>query len=437
MTFAKFIQRAKQAQRLVVQPRVGFAQLDIMHQSLLAIKQAQATMVGTITVDAYTRVGDHETARRALREGRDLNGFPIVAHGGANTRQMLRGIQDENFPIQVRHGCPLPHDIFVALIEAGVDATEGGPVSYCLPYGRTPLSKAIEAWRRCCDLLVDEAEHGHEIHLESFGGCMLGQLCPPELLIALSVLECIFFQSYGVRSVSMSYTQGTNLAQDIAALRAMRRLAEEFLHVDWHLVLYTYMGVFPKTVQGANDLILDSIFVAVKGGAERVIVKTPAEAHRIPTVAENMGAVELAAHYAQSQQLEERPEPPTFDVDIYAEAHAIVVSVLELDSDISHALAKAFKRGFLDVPFCVHADNAKRARSFIDTDGSLRWLNVGGMAISGSVKSTQRHAIKAYDLLSMLSYVQQKFDQPYMEGQNWQTIDGPSKGEGGKILQTL
>ncbi len=74
---------------------------------------------------------------------------------------------------------------------------------------------------------------------------MLGQLCPPSLLVALSVLEGVFFKQHGLRSVSLSYAQQTHRGQDVEALLALRTLAAEHLSgLDWHVVLYTYMGVF-------------------------------------------------------------------------------------------------------------------------------------------------------------------------------------------------
>ena len=39
-------------------------------------------------------------------------------------------------------------------MDAGLDATEGGPVSYCLPYSRMPLEIATRNWARGCDLLA-------------------------------------------------------------------------------------------------------------------------------------------------------------------------------------------------------------------------------------------------------------------------------------------
>ena len=93
------------------------------------------------------------------------------------------------------------------------------------------------------------ADRGGRAHLETFGGCLLGQLCPPSLLVATSVLEALFFVQHGLRSVSLSYAQQTHPVQDIEALAALDRLATELLPdvVDRHIVLYTYMGVFPRT----------------------------------------------------------------------------------------------------------------------------------------------------------------------------------------------
>jgi glutamate mutase epsilon subunit len=89
MKFSQFVQAAGQAGRLVVQPRMGFADMQTMRLGLDAVSRCNALAVGTITLDSYTRVGDHESARQALRNGQHLNGFPIVAHGSAATRGML------------------------------------------------------------------------------------------------------------------------------------------------------------------------------------------------------------------------------------------------------------------------------------------------------------------------------------------------------------
>lgn len=172
------------------------------------------------------------------------------------------------------------------------------------------------------------------------------------------------------------------------------------------------MGVFPKTTTGALDLLTDSVYLAVKGKAERLIVKTPAEAHRIPTVAENVGALEHAALYAQSDALNHRPLPSAYDGDVYDEAKSLVESVLALDDNPGQALQQAFTHGYLDVPYCLHADNAGRARSYIDASGALRWQSVGAMPIRATRPLSNTHKIKPQAFLDMLAYVEHRFDQP-------------------------
>ncbi|MEV4432378.1 methylaspartate mutase [Streptomyces sp. NPDC049585] len=404
-SFGAAVAAARAAGELVVQPRMGFATRPAMRRGLEAVRDVPVRTVGTITLDSYTRVGDHASARRALDGGQSLNGYPLVAHGAAATREMTAGLGGgQHFALQVRHGSSLPLDIFRALLDAGLDATEGGPVSYCLPYSRTPLEHSVRAWARCCEML---AARSPTAHLESFGGCLLGQLCPPGLLVAMTVLEGLFFEQHGLRDISLSYAQQTHFGQDAAAIAALRRLAGEMLtRSRWHLVLYTYMGVFPRTEAGALALLRHSAALAAHTGVDRLIVKTPAEAHRIPTVEDNVLALTEAALAASAYGT--RPGAVADD-GVYEEARALVEAVLELDADVGRALVAAFARGYLDVPYCLHADNAQRSRSWIDGEGRLRWFSVGSMPIRAQAPpGTSR--LRADDLLGMLSHVQSAFD---------------------------
>ena len=149
--------------------------------------------------------------------------------------------------------------------------------------------------------------------------------------------------------------------------------------------------------------------LAVRSGSERLIVKTEAEAHRIPTISENVTALEAAAAVAADERgcLE---LAGVDDTGVYAEARALVDAVLDLDSDIGRALTLAFDRGYLDVPYCLHPDNLGRTRSFIDSDGRLRWGSIGSMPIGHLVAAAKPRTVTSSDLLSALSYVERKFD---------------------------
>ena len=389
---------------LVVQPRMGMADPEAMAAGIAAVAGLSHPTVATITVDSYTRVGDHQAAASALASGAGLNGFPIVTHGPERTAQVVKAAGPD-VPVQVRHGSARPAAILSTMTAAGLTATEGGPVSYCLPYGRTPLAESVDSWSEATIRLAEQSAHrGRTAHLETFGGCMLGQLCPPSLLIATSVLEALFFVRHGIRSVSLSYAQQCHPVQDIEALAALGQLADELLpaDVDRHLVVYTYMGVFPRTVAGARSLLDASARIAVLGGARRLIVKTQAEAHRIPTVPENLLALTRAAEQARSAHLCGLPGRDQVDhSEVLEEAQRLVHAVLELSDDVGQALIRAFASGILDVPYCLHDDNLGMSRGAIDRNGRLCWAATGKMPLPAPVQRTRR-PVTSNDLLRML-----------------------------------
>jgi methylaspartate mutase epsilon subunit len=411
--FGAFVREHHDAGRTVVQPRMGFGIPAAMRDGLLATRSARTTTAGTVTLDSYTRVGDPDAARRALADGIDLNGYPICTHPTDVTRAMLDGVAGDAFAVQVRHGSAVPQRIITDSLAAGLDATEGGPVSYCLPYGRTPLADSVRNWAECCRLLTEAGDdQASEPHLESFGGCMLGQLCPPSLLVAITVLEALFFRQHGLRSVSVSYAQQPDPEQDVEAVAALRELCAQHLSdVDWHVVVYTYMGLYPVTAVGAYRLLDRASELVARSGAERLVVKTVAEAERIPTIRENVEALERAGAVAARHAGPDRSAGG--HGQIHREAAALVDAVRELDDDLGAALVAAFRRGVLDVPYCLHPDNAGRARSYLDAAGTLRWSRLGRMPLRGIADETGDEALGSAGLLEALSFLRRRCDGPF------------------------
>lgn len=411
MSFTDYIKKEKELNRLVVQPRMGYGKISDMKMGLTEVYKTGLPVVGTITLDSYTRVNKYHLACEALKNNEHLNGFPIVSHGVESTREMISSVgKGHEFALQVRHGTSLPKDIFKTIIACEIDATEGGPISYCLPYSRTPISDSIENWMESCCLFADARNANYEPHIESFAGCMLGQLCPPGLSIALVILECLFFRCYGIRSVSLSHAQCINPKQDVSAITVLKKLASELLgDIDWHVVMYSYMGLFPTSVYGSFRLITDSAKIAKSSGCERLIIKTPLESYRIPTIEENISALE-AAYYSSCEI-----EVGMMAVDhrecelIYFEAKRIIEAVLNLDSNINSCFSAAFEKGVIDIPFCLHPENKNNARSYIDDDDYLKWLDHAEMplSINGHEKAGK---LSSKLLLKMLSRMREKYD---------------------------
>ena len=415
--FARFVTRSAGEGRLVVQPRMGFADIATMRSGLAAVAGVEGA-AGTLTIDAYTRVNQDAHARRALAAGEALNGYPITVHGPEATRTMLAGLAGPTFPVQVRHGAAFPQPIFGAAIASDLDASEGGPVSYNLPYSRALLSATIAAWREAARLWAAAAERtGTLYHIESFGGCMLGQLCPPSLLVALAVLECLFFAACGIPSVSLSLAQGPSRAQDIGGLLALTRIAERRLgDVDRHVVFYTFMGLFPETAAGAERLIRDSAEIARIAGVARLIVKTAAEARGIPTIAENVTALNWARESADA--IAELPGTDALDwADrIETEAERLIETTLRQSDDVGEALGRAFAAGLLDVPFCPHPANRNRTRASVDPEtGAVIWSSVGDMPLEPPAGNAAR--LDAATFHRTLEVVRQRYDAPAADRQ--------------------
>lgn len=386
---------------------MGFADPETMRDGLSRVRAVDAATVGTITMDSFTRVGDYDAVRRAMATGEPLNGYPLLGHSVATTRNMLDGVLDADFPIQLRHGTPLPHKVLERMLDVGLTATEGGPVSYCLPYGRTSLVDAVSAWANACRHVGQQPG----THVESFGGCMLGQLCPPSLLIAITILEGLFFRQCGIESISLSYAQQTNLQQDVEALRTTRRLAADLLDdTDWHVVLYTYMGSFPRTPAGARGISRSSTAIALAGGADRMVVKTSAEAHQVPSIQDNVEALEAAQQHVRdlggragvAHDVRESSE-------LMAESMSLIEETMALSDDVGEAMRLAFVSGRLDLPFCLHPDNRNRSRPRIASDGRLVWASAGAMPLPAP-SHTPRTGPD--ELLAMLGYNASWYDAP-------------------------
>jgi methylaspartate mutase epsilon subunit len=419
-SFGRFVRLAHEAGELVVQPRMGMSDPVAMKAGLRATRAAAAVTVGTITLDSYTRVGRWASAAEAVESGAELNGYPIATHPLATTREVLADVgAPASFPVQVRHGSAQPEAIVESLVAAGLSATEGGPVSYCLPYGRVPLADSIASWKRACRILTRPGERGAEPHLETFGGCLLGQLCPPSLLLAVSVLEGMFFAQQGIGSISLSYAQQTNHDQDVEAVLALHRLAARFLPgLDVHVVLYAYMGVYPRTTGGADLLLSSAARLATQTGAARLIVKTAVESQRIPSIGENVRALELAAGVARNTPgpTDHQPQEPPADTGIHEEAGALIEAVLDLSDDVGTALHTAFARGHLDIPFCLHPDNAGRSRSRLEADGRLTWSRVGSLPLAPVRGGPALDDLSSAELLKSLTYLERTFDEAALVG---------------------
>lgn len=389
--FAKRLVKAKKNGETLTQPRAGVALID-EHINLLNFlkNEGEADLLPT-TIDSYTRQNQYESCQKgideSLKAGRSLlNGFPAVNHGVAGVRRVVESV---DAPLQVRHGTPDARLLGEITIAAGYTSYEGGGISYNIPYAKSvSLEKTIFDWQYCDRMVGLYAEHGIEINREPFGP-LTGTLVPPSISHAIAIIEGILAAEQGVKNITLGYGQCGNLIQDIAAIRALEQLAEEFMTKHGYgdcvltTVFHQWMGGFPQDEAKAFGVISWGAATAALAKATKVIVKTPHEALGIPTKEAN--AMGLRTTKQMINMLKDQAFPLTSELQteiniIKAETRCILDKVFELgNGDYAVGSVRAFEAGVLDVPFAPSKFSLNKILPARDNNGAVRLFEVGNL----------------------------------------------------------
>jgi methylaspartate mutase epsilon subunit len=322
---------------------------------------------------------------------------------------LLREITEEfrDTPLQVRHSTRDPRLLAEISFAGGVSAFEGGAISYNMPYYRdySPAT-AVRTWRYV-DALTGRyhREFGLVIDREFFG-VLTACLVPPCVAIAVTVLEALLAAREGVRSVSLGYAEQGYRPQDVAAIRALRRLARRYLddhnHADVsvYTVFHQYMGAFPADPVKSRDLLYGSAVTAALSGATRVMTKTQAEAVYIPSAADNAESIGLVRQVldggAGAEDDVDRAAVDLEEDTILAEAGAIIDgSIRAGHGDVGRAVVAGVELGYLDIPFSPSIWNAGQVLSIRDGSGAVRLADPGRLPLPPDVLDHHRALVAA------------------------------------------
>ncbi len=395
--FSKKLVDAKNAGKTLVQPRAGVPVIE-EHIKLMQYLQDQgeADLLPT-TIDSYTRQNRYAEAENGIAEsirlGRAmLNGFPAVNHGVAGCRRVVESV---NTPVQVRHGTPDARLLAEVALAGGFTSYEGGGISYNLPYCKNiPMERTIRDWQYVDRLTGLYEEMGVAINREPYGP-LTGTLVPPCISHAAAIIEALLAAEQGVKNITVGYGQCGNLVQDIAAIRTLEELTDEYLHkygnkdVVVTTVLHQWMGGFPADEAKAFGVISSGSLIAALSKATKVIVKTPHEAVGIPTMeanAQGLRCTKQVVNMLSDQtftdvRLEDEKEI------IRRETRAIVDKCFELgNGDIAVGVCRGVEAGVLDVPFAPCRANAGLMLPCRDNEGAVRILNPGHLPFDQELK---------------------------------------------------
>ncbi|MGI6403463.1 MAG: methylaspartate mutase subunit E [Oscillospiraceae bacterium] len=391
--FSRKLVKAKKEKKTLIQPRAGVALLQ-EHIKLLTYLQdhGEADLLPT-TIDSYTRQNRYKEAENGIEESvrlskSMLNGFPAVNHGVDACRSIIQSL---DVPVQVRHGTPDARLLAEITYAGGFTSFEGGGISYNIPYAKSvSLETTIRDWQYVDRLTGLYEEMGISVNREPFGP-LTGTLVPPSISHAVAIIESLLAAEQGVRNITVGYGQCGNLIQDVAAIRSLEEMTEEYLKqygyddVVVTTVLHQWMGGFPQDEAKAFGVISWGSVAGALAQATKIIVKTPHEAMGIPTMeanAQGLRCTKQVISMLADQPLNNAQVSAEMEI-IKAETKCILDKCFELgEGDIAVGAVAAFQTGVLDIPFAPSRFNAGKLLPARDNDGAIRILTPGNVPFS-------------------------------------------------------
>jgi len=386
---------------LLVHARTGTPLLEDQMKLFKALKSVGIPIL-SYQVDSLTRNGDFVGAEEALAESRrsdtaTINGFPVINHGVSVLRQVITDIK---MPLQTRHSARDPRLLAEISYAGGVTAFEGGCIGYNVPYYKDYLlDESIKTWQYIDRLTGLYYEHFGIVLDREFFGALTGTLVPPCLAIAANIIEAILAIRQGVKSISLGYAEQGNRLQDIAAMRMLKEMTADIIQnmgykdIQINTVFHQYMAAFPEDPQRAEDLIYNSAITAALSNATRIIVKTPAEAYRIPRLIDHLLGVSLVMRGVAAgghQQVDEVRVNEECDI-IRREVQAILDSLLMCGhGSIAEGVVTGFRKGFIDIPFAPSIYNKGEVITARDVQGAVRFLSTGNLQFERELREFHR-----------------------------------------------
>ncbi|MGW2109361.1 hypothetical protein [Streptomyces sp. NPDC001948] len=399
--------QAERDGRVLVHPRTGVAGVAEQTELFRVLHEAGADVL-SFQIDSLTRNNLHDRVELLLKEAdaqldsfHGLNGFPLVNHGIPAGRSITARFPGT--PFQVRHSTRDPRLLAEITYASGVTAYEGGALTYNLPYYRDYSPRhSVPRWAYVDRLTGLYHERFGIVMDREFFGVLTAAMVPACIAVVACVLEALLAAEQGVKSVSLGYAEQGNRAQDIGAIRALRRIGRHYLDrhghddVAVHTVFHQYMAAFPEDEEKSRALLHGSAATARLSGATRLMLKTAVESSRIPSAAHNADGLLLVKSTLEGPDVPPVPAEADFEEDlIVRESHAVLDAILALDgSGLGERVALAVERGLLDVPYSPNQWNAGRTMSVRDCTGAVRFAETGAMPLPDDVLRLHARAVR-------------------------------------------
>lgn len=377
----------------VVVPRAGVASMDGQRELMRALDEAGAGVL-PITIDSLTRERKfEEAAKRLAASTRDeslLNGFPIVAHGIAATRELITSFDK---PVIIRANAVDLRIVAETGLAAGGTSFVSGPMYATLEYSKhTSLAESIPMWQYVFRVLGHYTEHGVPAGDDAVGFAQSGTCSVPSLMLVGTVIDALIMAGQGVKHIMPYAMLQGNIAQDVACCLASEELTQEYLQrlgfndVTTYVASSDWNGAFPHRIPDAYGLISTNIVAAAIAKAPLNYVKTIEEGVGVPSAAANAASIRITRYLfrligLQADQL--KSDAVDFERElILMQARAILDAVLDVgDGDPALGAVKALELGILDIPFSPNVHVKGNVLPIRDAAGAVRFLDHGNLPI--------------------------------------------------------
>lgn len=393
---------------VLIQPYGGVTTLAGHTELVRHLAEVGEADIVPTTVDSQTRNLKYASAEEALRaserQGKELlNGFPIVNHGVRGARQVVEAVE---VPVELRIGTVVPQLACEIAFAAGMSSVTAGPIYYTAHYSRdTGFAETIANWQYVFRLIGRYAELGVPIGLQ-IHGIGTSTPFPNTLLGAAAVLETLIAAAQGARSFAVDARLMGNLAQDIAGVRAIREIVEEYVvrrfgYADAAITIdrKSWGGKYPEDTARAFGIVCYNAVSGVLAGADEFIANSVQEGVGIPLKeanADTLKAIRQVVGMMRGQRAALAGEEVETEVEhMKAEMRAILDAALDLgQGDPALATVRGFQAGLLDIPFAASRHCRGEVMVARDAAGAVRYLDPGRVPVPAAVLARHRACLE-------------------------------------------
>jgi len=358
-----------------------------------------------IYTDSYTRKLKYDLAQQGIeksyKEGYSvLNGYPMANYGVARARELVECTEATT---ALNASDSDPRLIGEIAFAAGFTQTVSHNLQELIQHTRDfPLAERIQNSQYLDRLSAYYSEHGGIPMQIGIPGIINGWDAAGFKIVNI-VLASLLCVEQGVRDICVNPSPCLNLTQDIAVIRALRRVVPEYIsrfgHEDVHVHTssMTWQGDWPRDRERAGSLVAYCVAVGALSGVSMIRLKSIQEAFATPVKEGWRSSIIIARQMLKTIGKQRFPETKELLLEqemLEKEVKATVDKVISLgDGDVAVGMVRGVEAGVLDTFFSPWKPLKQAVMVVRDNEGAARYLKHGNIPLPPEVVEYHRQKI--------------------------------------------